>query len=149
MKAVIQRVSSASVQIESGEIKTIKKGLAILLGVSKEDTEKDALWMSQKIGAMRIFEDGEGKMNLSVKDIQGELLIVSQFTLIADTRKGNRPSFNDSAPPVMAIPLYESFIKAMKGAGFPVKTGKFGDHMALNIQNDGPVTIILDSRNRN
>lgn len=149
MKAVLQRVSRASVTIDKNETRSINAGLMILLGVSPEDSQEDVSWLSGKIGGMRIFTDTQGKMNLSVKDIKGELLIVSQFTLFASTKKGNRPSFSFSAPPETAIPLYEKFISDIRSnTGLIVKTGDFGASMEVELCNDGPVTIIIDSKKR-
>lgn len=149
MKAVLQRVTRASVTINKEETRSINAGLMILLGISPEDSQDDIDWLSSKISGMRIFTDQDGKMNLSVKDILGELLIVSQFTLFASTKKGNRPSFSLSAPPEKAIPLYEDFVSQIKKrTGLKVKTGEFGALMEVNICNDGPVTIIIDSKNR-
>lgn len=149
MKAVIQRVSRASVTIDKTETRSTKAGLMILLGISPEDSQGDISWLSGKIADLRIFTDSQGKMNLSVKEIEGELLIVSQFTLFASTKKGNRPSFSLSAAPETAIPLYESFVSEIRDrTGLTVKTGEFGASMEVDICNDGPVTIIIDSKNR-
>jgi len=149
MRIVIQRVSRASVEID-GIIKgNIGKGLLLLAGIGPEDSEDDARWLASKITAMRIFEDREGKMNLSVKDVEGEILLISQFTLFASTRKGNRPSFNGSAPPDKAIPLYEKFHEELAAlTGKEIPSGEFGAHMNIDLCNDGPVTIIIDSRER-
>lgn len=149
MKVVIQRVSKASVEID-GEIRgDIKRGLLLLAGIGPDDDENDALWLASKIVSMRIFEDEAGKMNLSVKDVGGEILLISQFTLYASTRKGNRPSFNGSAPPSSAIPLYEKFHSLLeRELGKAVPSGEFGAHMKIDLCNDGPVTIILDSREK-
>jgi D-aminoacyl-tRNA deacylase len=149
MKAVIQRVSEAQVKIE-GEIKgQIKQGLLILLGIAPNDTPEDTAWLCQKICQMRIFSDEDGKMNLSVKDINGGILVVSQFTLFASTKKGNRPSFTASAPPSVAIPLYENFIKLIEEE-LPsrIQTGSFGADMQVSLTNDGPVTIIVDTEQK-
>lgn len=149
MKAVLQRVSRASVIIDKNETRSINAGLMILLGISPEDSQEDISWLSGKITGMRIFTDPEGKMNLSIKDIEGELLIVSQFTLFASTKKGNRPSFSRSAPPEIAIPLYEKFISEIRNkTKLKVQTGEFGASMEVNLCNEGPVTIIIDSKNR-
>ena len=149
MKAVLQRVSKASVVINGGEKRSIGKGLLILLGVSPDDTEEDILWLSRKISGMRIFTDSEDKMNLSVQDVEGEVLLISQFTLFASTKKGNRPSFSLSAPPETAIPLFDQFIQTMdKLMNGRVKTGLFGAHMEVALVNDGPVTITIDSKDR-
>jgi len=147
MRAVIQRVSEASVTINNTERRSIGPGLAVLLGISPEDSIEDAGWLAGKISGMRIFSDEHEKLNLSVMDVEGSILIVSQFTLFASTRKGNRPSFSLSAPPETAVPLYEAFIKEIhKKSGRPVKTGEFGADMKVCLCNDGPVTIVIDSK---
>jgi D-tyrosyl-tRNA(Tyr) deacylase len=149
MRAIIQRVSSASVTIEQHTTARISRGLLVLLGVQNGDIEADAVWLAQKIGALRIFEDDAGKMNLSVLDAAGDVLVVSQFTLLASTRKGNRPSFNDAARPDTAVPLYEFFVRQIESMlGRPVPTGTFGAMMQVSLVNDGPVTLILDSHLR-
>lgn len=149
MKTVLQRVSRASVEIEGVVKGKIEKGLLIFTGVGPEDDEKDARWLASKVTSMRIFEDSEGKMNLSVKDVGGEILLISQFTLYASTKKGNRPSFNGSAPPEKAIPLYNKFHNYLEEElGKDVPSGDFGAHMNIDLCNDGPVTIIMDSRER-
>ena len=148
MKAVVQRVKKASVIIEGKIFGTIEKGFAILLGISETDTEEDVKYLSEKIANLRIFEDSQGKMNLSCLDIKGDFLVVSQFTLIADCRKGRRPSFIEAARPEKAIPLYENFISLLRQTGSKVETGEFEASMVVEIHNDGPVTIILDSRER-
>ena len=149
MKAVLQRVSRASVIINQGEKRSIGKGLLVLVGVSPEDTSEDIRWLSRKIAGMRIFTDREEKMNLSVKDIQGEILLISQFTLFASTKKGNRPSFSLSAPPETAVPLFDEFTRSMSELmEGRVETGEFGAHMEVSLINDGPVTIVIDSRNK-
>jgi D-tyrosyl-tRNA(Tyr) deacylase len=149
MRLVIQRVNKASVRIE-GEIKSeIQQGLLVLVGVETADTAEDLLWLSNKLVHMRIFEDEAQKMNYSVKDIGGDLLLVSQFTLHASTKKGNRPSFIKAASPAIAVPLYEAFIKATEQElGKPVKTGEFGEMMDISLVNNGPVTIVIDSKER-
>jgi D-aminoacyl-tRNA deacylase len=149
MRSVIQRVSEASVKID-GKVKgSIGKGLLILLGIETADTKEDIEWLSSKISRLRIFSDEQGLMNLSVTDISGGILVISQFTLHSSTRKGNRPSFLNAARPETAIPLYEQFITAMeKETGKTVQTGEFGADMKVSLLNDGPVTIIMDSRNR-
>jgi D-tyrosyl-tRNA(Tyr) deacylase len=149
MVAIIQRVSEAGVTI-SGTLKSnIGIGLMVLIGVAQEDNEEDADWLCKKIIHMRIFSDEHAKMNLSLKDTKGELLVISQFTLQASTKKGNRPSFIEAARPETAIPLYEKFISLCEAElGKEIKTGKFGADMKVNLINDGPVTIILDSKNR-
>ncbi|HVD98741.1 MAG TPA: D-aminoacyl-tRNA deacylase [Cytophagaceae bacterium] len=149
MIALIQRVSEAGVTIEGKLKASIGIGLLVLIGIGLEDTEEDADWLCKKTTQMRIFGDEEGKMNLSLKDIQGDLLVISQFTLHASTKKGNRPSFIDAARPEQAIPLYEKFISLCKTElGKEIKTGEFGADMKVNLVNDGPVTIFLDSKNK-
>jgi D-tyrosyl-tRNA(Tyr) deacylase len=149
MRLVIQRVSKASVTIDKQVRSYINNGLLILAGVEESDTEEDANWLSGKVANMRIFSDPEGKMNLSVKDISGELLVVSQFTLHASTKKGNRPSFITAARPEKAIPLYEFFVRKLsEESGISCKTGEFGADMKIELINDGPVTIIIDSKQR-
>jgi len=149
MRLVLQRVSCARVTVEGTVVGQIGRGLLILLGVAPHDTDEDGLWLAQKVVALRIFEDEAGKMNLSVRDIGGEILVVSQFTLFASTRKGTRPSFNDAAPPEIAIPLYEKFVDAAQAAlGKPVATGRFGAMMHVELANDGPVTLVIDSKQR-
>lgn len=149
MKVVIQRVIEASVSINSSIKSEIKKGLLLLVGFEKDDTENDLVWMGNKITSLRIFDDNEGVMNLSVKDIDGELLVVSQFTLHAKTKKGNRPSYIKAAKPEIAIPLYNQFIKLLQeNIKTNIKTGKFGENMQVSLINDGPVTIIIDSKNK-
>lgn len=148
MLAAVQRVSEASVQIDGRMHASVGKGLLVLLGISDDDGESDAEYLAGKIVRMRIFGDAESKMNLSVSDVEGELLIISQFTLFADTRKGNRPSFIRAARPEKAVPLYEFFIRKCKAElGRPVKTGVFGADMKVGLINDGPVTILIDSKN--
>ncbi len=145
MKAVLQRVTSASVTINGNEKKEINHGLVVLIGITKSDSEKEVSYLSEKIAGLRIFEDEEGKMNKSLKDIGGEMLIISQFTLYADCKKGKRPSFTNAARPDIAIPLYEDFINKVSSLEIPVQTGEFGAEMLVSINNDGPVTIILDT----
>lgn len=148
MKAVIQRVSNASVEID-GELKSeIKKGLLILLGVGDDDEKEDAEWLAKKIASLRIFSDAEGKMNNSIQDIDGEAIVVSQFTLHAKTKKGTRPSFIHAAHPDKATPLYEFFVNRLEVDVKNVKTGEFGANMKVNLANDGPVTIIIDTKNK-
>ena len=149
MRVIIQRVSGCFVSIK-GEIKSnIGTGLLVLAGFENEDSEDDLLWISRKISGLRIFNDEEGMMNLSIKDISGEILLVSQFTLHAKTKKGNRPSYIKAAKPEIAVPLYEKFIKICeKEIGKEIKTGEFGADMQISLINDGPVTIILDSKNK-
>lgn len=145
MRAVVQRVSSSKVTVDENVTGEISKGLLVLLGVTHEDTSKDVDYMIDKILNLRIFEDENEKMNLSLKDVGGELLVVSQFTLYGDCRKGKRPSFSNAARPDVAIPLYEEFIKKAKNQDVVVGTGEFGAHMMVDLTNDGPVTILLES----
>lgn len=147
MRVIIQRVSEASVKINEQVKSEIKKGFLVLAGFENEDTNEDLEWIANKIGNLRVFEDENAKMNFSIKDVGGEVLLISQFTLYASTKKGNRPSFLDSAKPDIAIPLYEHFIKLMT-AQIPTKTGVFGADMKVSLVNDGPVTISIDSKNR-
>lgn len=149
MIAVIQRVAAASVTIENNVTSSIAKGLLVFVGIEEADTGEDIDWLSSKIVNLRIFNDDQDIMNVSVKDAAGDILVVSQFTLHASTRKGNRPSYIKAAKPDVAIPLYTNFIKAMEGAlGKTVKTGQFGADMKVNLLNDGPVTIIVDTKNK-
>jgi D-tyrosyl-tRNA(Tyr) deacylase len=149
MRVVIQRVAEASVSVDGSTISSIGRGLLLLLGVGPEDTDEDIEWLSAKICGMRIFSDADEKMNLSVCDISGEILVVSQFTLYASTKKGNRPSFLDSAPPTLADPLYRKFCDALEARiGKAVGRGIFGADMKVALLNDGPVTIVMDSRAR-
>tara|TARA_B110000438_G_scaffold302954_1_gene362446 strand:- start:1444 stop:1896 length:453 start_codon:yes stop_codon:yes gene_type:complete len=149
MRVVLQRVSEASVKIDGCVTSSINQGLVILLGVSTEDDLTDILWLVNKISALRIFPDIGGKMNKSIVDIGGDVLLISQFTLFASTKKGNRPSFIRSAHPDIAIPLYQAFQKEMEQAlGKSIFTGEFGADMKVSLINDGPVTINLDSKNK-
>lgn len=150
MRVVIQRVSQASVRVEENQYEnSIGKGLLVLAAFIDEDTDEDIEWTVKKISAMRIFDDSEGVMNLSVRDVDGDVLAVSQFTLYASTHKGNRPSYIKAAKPDVAIPLYEKFLSAMEGAlGKKVARGVFGADMKVSLVNDGPVTIIVDSKLR-
>ena len=149
MRAVIQRCKKVMLTIDGSQYSSINEGLLILLGIGSNDDEKDIEWLTGKISRLRVFNDVEEKMNLSVQDISGEIMVVSQFTLFASTKKGNRPSFIDSAPPEKAIPLYEKFIhKISVDSGVYVATGVFGANMSINLVNDGPVTIIIDSKTK-
>jgi D-tyrosyl-tRNA(Tyr) deacylase len=146
MRAVVQRVSGARVIIDQEVAGEIQQGLLILLGVTQSDTRVEAQWLAEKIAGLRIFNDAEGKMNRDVTEVGGSILVVSQFTLYGDCRKGRRPSFVDAAPPEIAIPLYEAFINAIKALGIPTATGRFGAMMQVELVNDGPVTLIVDSK---
>ena len=149
MKTVIQRVSQASVTIDSKIVATIQKGLLVLVGIEDADNQEDINWLCQKIANLRIFGDEDEVMNLSVKDIDGEIIVVSQFTLQASTKKGNRPSYIKAAKPEVAIPLYEQFVRQLeKELGKKVQTGIFGADMEVSLLNDGPVTIVIDSKNK-
>jgi D-aminoacyl-tRNA deacylase len=149
MRVVIQRVSSASVTIEGMVKSSIGNGLLVLAGFESSDTSEDIDWTANKIAQLRIFGDENGVMNLSLKDIDGETLVVSQFTLHAKTKKGNRPSYINAAPPEISIPLYNKFVDSLSTILVKeVKTGEFGAHMVVGLVNDGPVTIIIDSKNR-
>jgi D-tyrosyl-tRNA(Tyr) deacylase len=145
LKAVIQRVSAAKVEVEGKTVGQIGKGILLLLGVEKGDGERDADWLAEKVGNLRIFEDESGKMNMSVKEIAGELLAVSQFTLAGNCAKGRRPSFDSAAPPEEANMLYEYFVGKLRGLGLTVETGVFQAMMQVSLTNDGPVTFILES----
>ena len=145
MRAVIQRVRSASVSVDEEVVGRIGRGLVVLLGVGLNDTEREAAWLADKTANLRIFEDAEGKMNLSILDIGGQALVVSQFTLYGDARKGRRPSFTDAAPPEKADELYTCFVDHLKKAEIEVQTGRFRAKMLVSIENDGPVTLILDT----
>ncbi|MBF0507373.1 MAG: D-tyrosyl-tRNA(Tyr) deacylase [Deltaproteobacteria bacterium] len=145
MRMVLQRVSQAQVYVAGEVIGTIGRGLVVLLGVAPEDTLKEADLLAKKVVELRIFEDGEGKMNLSVKDVAGQVLVVSQFTLLADCRKGRRPSFTSAADPAKAEKLYEYFITRIQAAGVPTAQGKFGAMMEVALVNHGPVTLVIDS----
>lgn len=146
MRAVIQRVSEAKVEVNNELVGSIGKGLLLLVGFAADDTQQDLEWICKKALNMRIFSDEEGKMNLSCLDLQAEVLIISQFTLYASTKKGNRPSFIKSAKPDVAIPLYEQFVSVVEAAGLKVRTGEFGADMNVSLVNAGPVTINLDSK---
>jgi D-tyrosyl-tRNA(Tyr) deacylase len=149
MKAVLQRVTQASVTIEGVRVADIKTGLLILVGIEDADTAEDISWLTGKIVKLRIFGDDAGVMNCSVQDVGGDVIVVSQFTLHAQTKKGNRPSYIKAARPDVAIPLYEAFIKQLEtDLGKPVQTGKFGADMKVALLNDGPVTILIDTKNK-
>lgn len=146
MRAVVQRVTEASVTVEGKPVGAIGPGLLVLLGVSREDTEKDGAYLAEKLAGLRIFEDEEEKMNRSVAQVGGSILLVSQFTLLGDVRHGKRPSFTQAAPPREADALYEDLADRLRQKGIPVETGQFQAHMEVSLVNDGPVTILLDSR---
>ena len=147
MRAVIQRVSEASVTIDGHVCGSVGTGLLVLVAVEESDTTEDTQWLSGKIGRLRVFNDAQGVMNLSVQEVQGDVLVISQFTLFASTRKGNRPSYSRSARPEVATPLYERFLEELSAAlGRPVQRGQFGADMKVRLLNDGPVTIIIDSK---
>ncbi|MEM8521439.1 D-aminoacyl-tRNA deacylase [Flavobacterium sp. PL12] len=149
MKTVIQRVSSASVTIDSKVVANIDKGLLVLVGIEDADNQDDINWLTAKIANIRIFEDENQVMNLSIKDTEGDIIVVSQFTLHANTKKGNRPSYIKASKPDVAIPLYESFLQQLeKELGKKVQTGVFGADMKVGLINDGPVTIVIDSKNK-
>lgn len=146
MRAVVQRVTEASVTVEGKTVGSIGSGLMVLLGVEQEDTEKDGAYLAEKLAGLRIFEDDHEKMNLSVQQVGGSILLVSQFTLLGDVRHGKRPSFIQAAPPQEADALYEDLADRLRQKGIPVETGQFQAHMEVSLVNDGPVTILLDSR---
>jgi len=148
VKALLQRVTSASVSVAGEVVGRIGRGLVVFVGVANGDTEKDAQYLAQKIVNLRIFSDQESRFNLSALDIGGELLLVSQFTLLADTRKGRRPSFTDAAPPAQAEELFGQFVGEVRATGLKVETGRFQQYMQVEIHNDGPVTIMLDSKDK-
>jgi D-tyrosyl-tRNA(Tyr) deacylase len=149
MRIVLQRVSEASVKIDNEIVGEISQGLMLLIGIEHEDEKSDADWLIQKVIGMRIFSDSDDKMNLSINEIKGEFLVVSQFTLHASTKKGNRPSFIQAARPEKAIPLYDYFCEQLQNVSeIKVQTGKFGADMKVSLVNDGPVTIVIDSKNR-
>jgi len=148
VKALLQRVSAASVSVAGEVVGRIGRGVVVLVGVASGDSEKDARYLAQRTVNLRIFPDEAGRFNLSALDIKGELLVVSQFTLLADTRKGRRPSFTDAAPPAQAEGLFEFFVDEARASGLKVETGRFQQYMQLEIHNDGPVTILLDSREK-
>lgn len=146
MKVVLQRVSEASVSVERKVVGQVSKGYMLLVGVTHDDTEADARYLADKIAGLRVFEDENEKMNLSIQDVGGSILSISQFTLYADTRKGRRPAFVDAARPEVANPLYETFNNYLREAGLTVETGIFGANMSVSLVNDGPVTIVMESK---
>ena len=148
MRVVLQRVSHASVTVEEKVIGQIQRGFLLLVGVTHDDAMEDMKYLVRKIVQMRIFEDEEGKLNRSIQDVGGEILSVSQFTLYADTKKGNRPSFSKAAPGDVALEMFEQFNGLLRDTGIPVETGQFGADMKVELLNDGPVTILLDSKTR-
>jgi len=148
VKALLQRVTRASVSVAGEVVGRIGRGLVVFVGVASGDTEKDAQYLAQKIASLRIFSDEEGRFNLSALDIKGELLVVSQFTLLADTKKGRRPSFIEAAPPAQAEEIFERFVEQARATGLRVETGRFQQYMQVEIYNDGPVTILLDSKGK-
>lgn len=146
MRAVVQRVSSASVTVDDQVVGKIEKGFVVLLGITGSDTERDVNFLANKIIGLRVFEDADGKMNCSIEDVNGGLLVISQFTLFGDCRKGRRPSFIEAARPEVAKPLYESFVAELRAQGLSTETGIFQAHMDVALVNDGPVTLMLDSQ---
>lgn len=148
MKALLQRVARASVTVNGELVGKISRGLVVLVGVANEDTEKDVQYLADKAVNLRIFPDDAGKFNLSALYVRGELLVISQFTLLADARKGRRPSFTDAAPPLLAEELFKQFVDAVRKTGLKVETGRFQQHMVVEIHNDGPVTVMLDSKDK-
>lgn len=143
MRVIVQRVSRASVSVEGEVVGAIGRGVVVLVGVTHDDTEEQAGWLARKTAGLRIFEDSAGKINAGLLDVDGAALVISQFTLYADARKGRRPGFSDAAPPEVAEPLVEHFAQVLRDRGVPVETGVFGAHMLVEIHNDGPVTILL------
>ena len=148
MKALVQRVSQASVTVDGEVVGKIGSGLVVLIGVAAEDTEKDVSYLVDRVAQLRIFSDDAGKFNISALETGGEMLLISQFTLLADTRKGRRPSFTEAAPPQQAESLFNLFVERMRSTGLKVETGCFQAHMLVEIHNDGPVTITLDSKEK-
>lgn len=145
MRAVVQRVSSASVSVDGETVSSIGRGLLVLLGVARDDDAGDARYLAEKVATLRIFPDESGKMNRSVEEVGGQVLVVSQFTLLGDCRKGRRPNFTQSAPPEQAVPLYQAFIQFLRERGLGVGEGRFGAMMQVSLVNDGPVTLVVDS----
>ena len=148
MRVVVQKVTEAAVLVNGEIIGEIGKGFMLLVGIGKEDAQEDVCYLARKVANLRVFEDEEGKMNRSLKDVGGDILSISQFTLFADTKKGNRPSFINVAAPETGEALYQEFNERLRAEGFSVASGKFGAHMAVSLVNDGPVTIIIDSKNK-
>ena len=148
MKVLLQRVTGASVSVGGEVVGRVGRGLVVFVGIAAGDTEKDAQYLVRKIVGLRIFSDEEGRFDLSALDMRGELLVVSQFTLLADTRKGRRPSFTEAAPPAQAGEMFERFVEQARTTGLRVETGRFQQYMQVEIHNDGPVTILLDSRGK-
>lgn len=148
MRVVIQKVSEASVTVDGSVIGQINKGFLLLVGVGHDDQEEDVAYLAKKVAQMRIFEDDVGKLNLSLKEVGGKVLSISQFTLMASTKKGNRPSFTDAAPPQISERLYEQFNEALRGFDIQVETGQFGADMDVRLLNQGPVTVLVDSKNK-
>jgi D-tyrosyl-tRNA(Tyr) deacylase len=148
LKALIQRVTRAAVTVKNEVVGKIGQGFVVLIGIASEDTEKDIDYLVDKIAQLRIFSDADGKFNISALEIGGEMLVISQFTLLADTRKGRRPSFIGAAPPQQAETLFNIFVERMRNTGLKVETGRFQQHMLVEIHNDGPVTIMLDSKEK-
>jgi len=148
LRAIIQRVSEAEVVVDNEVTGKIQQGLLVLLGVEEGDSQKDCDYLADKVAGLRVFDDAEGKMNLGVTDVDGKVLVVSQFTLLGDCRKGRRPSFVDAAPPEIGQQLYEAFCQRIREQGIDVETGRFRSHMQVQLVNDGPVTLMLDSRKR-
>jgi len=146
MRAVLQRVTRARVLVGAEVVGDIGRGLLVLLGVARSDTPEQARWLADKVVGLRVFEDAAGKMNRDVAEAGGAVLVVSQFTLYGDCRKGRRPSFVDAAPPEVAVPLYEAFVNAVRAQGIPTATGRFGAMMQVELVNDGPVTLIVESK---
>jgi D-tyrosyl-tRNA(Tyr) deacylase len=149
MRVVVQRVKEASVEIDTAIAGSIQQGLLVYLGIAQEDKQEDIDWLIKKLTQLRVFSDEEEKMNLNIKDVEGEFLVVSQFTLHASTKKGNRPSFTEAAKPALANQLYEKFVEDLEvSMGVRIQTGRFGAHMEVASVNDGPLTFILDSKNK-